>query len=265
MTSWFSSSKQSSLNPLNWGSSQSTSSKVLNAINPLAPKDANKGFFSKAASLLPRSSKSSSWVPSILQTKDQKWFETFLGRFGINGSIATILSFLLYFMYLKYVKKDPRGLTTILKQNIVKIPYIDKIPFLNKLLPSKNGLKDSSATGSKEDSKALVPLGTKAAIASLSSTGAGFLSKFNPIKWKTANKDEIAEQEDNEKYQAGEPYGDPRVLSISLVKELRAVGIKVKPHHLQTLIEVLKSKTKPIDDRQMTVMVSIFYHRLLHN
>lgn len=164
-------------------------------------------------------------------------------------------------------------MTTVFKHDILlKIPYLDKIPFLNKLLPSKNPTKDGSVDGSKaltiagsgQPTKGSLPAGTKAALASLTGGGgvSGFISKLNPLNWKIANKEEIAEQEDNEKYQAGEPYGDPRVLSISLYKELRSIGVRVKPHHIQTLIQVLKSKTKLIDDRQMTV--SIFPMLVLH-
>ncbi|KAL2006622.1 hypothetical protein VTN00DRAFT_9290 [Thermoascus crustaceus] len=187
-----------------------------------------------------------SGVTSFLSGSSDKapqWFQNVLGKFGFTGAIATILSFLLYFLYLKFVKKDSHVLSTFVKQIISwfisKIPGLNKIPFLNKFL-SVPGV-----------SKALIPKGTQSALASIKGTGGGVLSKLNPFKWNIFHKRRLAEEEDDEKYQAGEPYGDPKALAPSLVDDLKAVGLKGGVKDIQTLLQAAKTKGKPADDREM--------------
>lgn len=186
-----------------------------------------------------------SFLSGSSSDKDPQWFQSVLGKFGFTGAIATILSFLLYFLYLKFVKKDSHVLSTFAKQIISwfisKIPGLNKIPFLNNFL-SVPGV-----------SKALIPKGTQSALASIKGTGGGVLSKLNPFNWNIFHKRRLAEEEDDEKYQAGEPYGDPKVLAPSLVDDLKAVGLKGGVKDLQTLLQAAKTKGKPANDREMLV------------
>ncbi|KAG2416425.1 hypothetical protein HFD88_007640 [Aspergillus terreus] len=94
----------------------------------------------------------------------------------------------------------------------------------------------------------LLPRATKAALSSITGTGVGLWSRLYA---RIFHSDELAEEEDDEKYQAGEAYGDPKVLATSLIKDLRALGVKGRRSDLRTLIEMVKNKGKPMDDRQM--------------
>lgn len=96
----------------------------------------------------------------------------------------------------------------------------------------------------------LLPRATKAALSSITGTGVGIWSRLYA---RIFHSDELAEEEDDEKYQAGEAYGDPKVLATSLIKDLRALGVKGRRSDLRTLIEMVKNKGKPMDDRQMHV------------
>lgn len=96
----------------------------------------------------------------------------------------------------------------------------------------------------------LLPRATKAALTSITGTGVGLWSRLYA---RIFHPDELAEEEDDEKYQAGEAYGDPKVLATSLIKDLRALGVKGRRSDLRTLIEMVKNKGKPMDDRQMHV------------
>lgn len=182
-------------------------------------------------------------------TKDQSWFKAVLGKFGFSGVLATILSFFLYALYLKFIKKDSQGLIEFLKEKIAqylfKIPGLNKLPFVKNLLPFGKG-KDLIH----------IPKGAHSALGSIAGTAPGFLSKLNPTNWKIFNRHKIAEEEDDQKYQAGEPYGDPNVMATSLVQDLKSMGLKTGVKDLRTLLEVAKSKGKPIDDRQMTVSLA---------
>lgn len=187
---------------------------------------------------------SSSWATLAFGAKDQKWFQTLLGKFGISGTVATILSFFLYFLYLKFVAKDNKALAGFLKgkfgEYMNKVPGLNKLPFLKKLLPTGKGLIH-------------IPKGTQSALSSISGLAPGIMSKLNPFNWKIFNKKKIAEQEDDEKYQAGEPYGDPSVMATGIVKDLKTAGLKTSVRDLRTLLEVAKTKGQPINDRDMTV------------
>ncbi|GLA37646.1 hypothetical protein AnigIFM63309_004597 [Aspergillus niger] len=93
-----------------------------------------------------------------------------------------------------------------------------------------------------------LPKATRAALSSIVGTGEGLWQRLYA---RTFHAQELAEVEDDVKYQAGEPYGDPDVLATGLVKDLSALGLKGKKSDLRTLIQLVKAKGKPIDDRQM--------------
>ncbi|PYH67779.1 peroxidase/cytochrome P450 family protein [Aspergillus vadensis CBS 113365] len=93
-----------------------------------------------------------------------------------------------------------------------------------------------------------LPKATKAALSSIAGTGEGLWQRLYA---RIFHAQELAEVEDDVKYQAGESYGDPDVLATGLVKDLSALGLKGKRNDLRTLIQLVKSKGKPIDDRQM--------------
>lgn len=95
-----------------------------------------------------------------------------------------------------------------------------------------------------------LPKATKAALSSIAGTGEGLWQRLYA---RIFHAQELAEVEDDVKYQAGESYGDPDVLATGLVKDLSALGLKGKRNDLRTLIQLVKSKGKPIDDRQMLV------------
>ena len=178
-------------------------------------------------------------------TKDQKWFQSVLGRFGFTGVLATILSFFLYALYLKVVKNDEKGLQALIKEKAFQ--YLGKIPGLNKLAFLKGHLPSGRL------SKSLIPRATKGALGSIAGSSGGILSKLNPFNWRIFNKRKIAEEEDDMKYQAGEPYGDPEILAPTLRDDLKAVGLKAGVQDLKVLLDVVKNKGKPIDDRELTV------------
>ncbi|KAJ5758694.1 hypothetical protein N7520_005850 [Penicillium odoratum] len=184
---------------------------------------------------------------SLLGSKDQAWFKSILTTFGLNGVLATVFSFFLYLAYLKFVKKDNKGVLEFLKKKgseyVSKVPgmgMLTKVPFLNKLIPSP-------------ESTIHVPKGTQSALNSISGIAPGIASKLNPTKWRILNKKKIAEQEDDENYQAGEPYGDPTAMATGIATDLKSMGLKGGFKDLRTLFEVAKAKGKPINDRDMTM------------
>ena len=118
--------------------------------------------------------------------------------------------------------------------------FLRKLPGLKHLLPDPNALIH-------------IPKGTTAALGSISGIAPGILSKLNPFNWKIFNKKKIAEEEDDQKFQAGESYGDPKVMATGIVSDLKSMGLKTSVKDLQTLFEVAKSTGKPINDRDMTV------------
>ncbi|KAJ6084361.1 hypothetical protein N7486_011161 [Penicillium sp. IBT 16267x] len=159
---------------------------------------------------------------SLFGTKDQAWFKSMLTKFGLSGVLATVFSYLLYAAYLKVVKKDDKGVLDLLKNKaseyVNKIPGIGmlrKVPLLEKLIPSPEGLIH-------------VPKGTQ-----------------SPRK--------SAAQEDDENYQAGEPYGDPTAMATGIATDLKSIGLKGGFKDLRTLFEVANTKGKPINDRDMTM------------
>ncbi|KAF7590130.1 hypothetical protein BBP40_003243 [Aspergillus hancockii] len=96
-------------------------------------------------------------------------------------------------------------------------------------------------------------MATQSALGSITGAGGGILSKLNPFNWKIFNKRKLAEEEDDMKYQAGEPYGDPEILAPTLRDDLKAVGLKAGVQDLKVLLDVVKNKGKPIDDRDLTM------------
>ena len=184
---------------------------------------------------------------SLLGPKDQAWFKSILTTFGFSGLLATVFSFFLYIAYMKFVKKDTKGIHELLKETVqkyvAKIPGIgmlSKVPVLNKLIPSPTSLNH-------------VPKGTQSALSSIADITPGIGSKLNPFKWKIFNKKQLAEQEDDENYQAGEPYGDPKAMATGIATDLKSMGLSGRVKNLRTLLEVAKAKGKPINDRDMTV------------
>ncbi|KKY15413.1 putative prostaglandin g h synthase 2 cyclooxygenase pgh2 cox2 [Diplodia seriata] len=136
--------------------------------------------------------------------------------------------------YLKFL--SPTGLV---KNLVFKVFNLHKVP----------GLRDIVSWFMKP--KGFVPKGTLATLSSLRSIRPGLLSKLNPFNLKIFNKKALASQADDEKFQAGEPYGDPDVVSSNLVEDLRTVGFSAATKDLKTLIEVFKAKGKPQNDREM--------------
>lgn len=120
------------------------------------------------------------------------------------------------------------------------IPGGTKIPGVSSLLAGGlKGVKPSEAA--------------KNALASIRKNRPSLLSKLNPMNWSMFNKKKIAADKDDEAYQAGEPYGDPEVVSTGLADDLKAIGLKGAPKDLEVLINLVKNKGKPLDDRQMDV------------
>ncbi|GME60286.1 putative prostaglandin g h synthase 2 cyclooxygenase pgh2 cox2 [Neofusicoccum parvum] len=138
--------------------------------------------------------------------------------------------------YLKWLSP-----TEFLKNLVFKVFHLDKIP----------GLRNIVQWFTKP--KGFVPKGTLATLSSLKGIRPGILSRLNPSNWKIFNKKANASAEDDEKFQAGEPYGDPKVVSTGLVEDLRAVGFTAATKDLETLIGVFKAKGKPQNDREMTM------------
>lgn len=56
-----------------------------------------------------------------------------------------------------------------------------------------------------------------------------------------------------DKFEGEESYGDPKALSTGIVEDLKAIGVKGIGGDLQTLLEVVMAKGKPVDDKQMVV------------
>jgi hypothetical protein len=62
-----------------------------------------------------------------------------------------------------------------------------------------------------------------------------------------------------EKYDVNNSYGDPKVLTTGLIKDLRGVGIKTGRKHLRTLLQVAMTKGKPVDDKLMTASMILHF------
>ncbi|KAJ6007231.1 hypothetical protein N7522_005582 [Penicillium canescens] len=222
-------SSASAWNPLNWAPSLPSASGIS---LPEVPSLPGLSSFPGA---------------SLLGPKDQAWFKSILMKFGFSGILATVFSFFLYIAYMKFIKKDNKAIHGFLKKMVPKyvaktpgMGMLSKVPFLNKLIPSPTSLIH-------------VPKGTQSALNSISGIAPGIASKLNPFKWKVFNKKKMAEQEDDENYQAGEPYGDPTAMATGIATDLKSMGLKGGVKDLRTLFEVAKAKGKPINDRDMTM------------
>lgn len=185
-----------------------------------------------------------SWLSLAGGSKDQGWFQSVVRKFGFHGTIVSILSFVLYAGYLKFVKKDEKALHKLLLQELSS--FVPKFPGIGHLFGPLKKLVGKQA-------KSSLPKATESALASIAGTGEGILSKLNPRNWKMFNHRKIAEEEDDAKFQAGEPYGDPHVLAPTLADDLKAIGIKTGLKDLHTLLETAKSVGKPMDDRELIV------------
>lgn len=133
------------------------------------------------------------------------------------------------------------ALKSTIKTAVLDVLHLDKVP----------GIKDIINWFMKP--KGFIPKGTLATLSSLPSLRPGLLSKLNPLNAKIFNRKKIAEEEDDEKFQAGEPYGDPEVVSTNLVQDLRTIGFATSVKDLKTLITAFKAKGKPQNDREMLV------------
>lgn len=223
--------KNSSGSSVGWGSSGSTPSagklKHSTKIRTVSMMNFRTNEGKQASSFGLTSLRNTGvWTTLTVGTENQKWLPSLVGKFGISG---TILSFILCLIFLKLGGKN------------IRIPGLNKIPFLGRRLSSG------------ERPKALVPRGTQSALRSITGIAPGLLSRINPLNWRIFNRQKIAEEEDDEKYQAGEPYGDPSVMATGLAKDLKSVGLKAGVRDLRTLLQVVKSKGKPVNDREMTV------------
>jgi hypothetical protein len=167
------------------------------------------------------------WKFRKVAPESQEWYLALLANFGISGTVGLVLGFVLCLIILK------------LGQKTISPPF-NKIPFFGKRLSAK-------------PPKMLVPRGTQAALKSIKGTAPGIITRINPLNWRIFNLQKIAEEEDDEKYQAGEPYGDPSVMATGIVKDLKSVGLKAGMKDLQTLLKVVQVKGKPVNDREMTV------------
>lgn len=170
-----------------------------------------------------------------------------LTKLGMTGLLATVFSFFLYAAYLTFVKKDVKSVLDLLKNKVSE--YVNEIPGIGMLrnVPLLGSLMPPP------ESLTYVPKGTQSALNSISGIAPGIASELNPAKWTIFNKKKIAEQEDDENYQAGEPYGDPTAMATGIATDLKSMGLKGRFKDLRTLFEVAKTKGKPINDRDMTV------------
>lgn len=145
--------------------------------------------------------------------------------------------------YLRWLN-PAAALKKALSTLVFKVLNLHKVP----------GLRDVVAWFMKP--KGFVPKGTLATLSSLRGIRPGLLARLNPFNSKLWNRKALAQQEDDEKFQAGEPYGDPDVVSTGLVEDLRTIGLSTATKDLKTLIETFKAKGKPQNDREMLVRFS---------
>jgi hypothetical protein len=62
---------------------------------------------------------------------------------------------------------------------------------------------------------------------------------------------------EEEKYQGGEAYADPKKVVTGIIDDLKAMGSPKKIiQNIGTLIEVVKQKDLPVDDRKLLVLPS---------
>lgn len=145
--------------------------------------------------------------------------------------VVALLFFTLFILSYRYLKAFANGPTGPLRRVSEKLP--SHPAWQLRSIPTN-----------------LLPKASKAALVSIAGTGQGLLPRLYE---KIFHAKELAEKEDDEKYQAGEPYGDPDVIATGLVKDLTALGIKGRSGDLRTLIQLVKNTGKPVNDREMLV------------
>ncbi len=73
---------------------------------------------------------------------------------------------------------------------------------------------------------------------------------------RTSNRPKKAEA----KYQASEVYGDPKKVETGILADIRSLGsLDEAVTSVRTLVELLRQRGKPIDDRKMVVSISQNY------
>jgi hypothetical protein len=60
-----------------------------------------------------------------------------------------------------------------------------------------------------------------------------------------------------EKYNFNGSYGDPKVLTTGLIRDLQHIGVRAGRRDILTLMQLAMTKGKPIDDKLMTVSILI--------
>jgi len=78
------------------------------------------------------------------------------------------------------------------------------------------------------------------------------------IEWGSLKSSEKSSDKYSEKYQAGEPYADTDTSMTGLLEDLKAIGREHLHKDVSTLIKVLTTAGKPIDDREMMVLPKQF-------
>jgi hypothetical protein len=75
-------------------------------------------------------------------------------------------------------------------------------------------------------------------------------------EWGSVKSSERGSDKYTEKYQAGEPYADTETSMTGLLEDLKAIGRENAHKDISTLLKVLTTAGKPIDDREMMVFPS---------
>jgi hypothetical protein len=82
-------------------------------------------------------------------------------------------------------------------------------------------------------------------------------------EWGSIRGSEKGSDKYTEKYQAGEPYADTDASMTGLLEDLKAIGRENAHKDISTLLKVLTTAGKPIDDKEMMVFTSGPYHSML--
>ncbi|KAF2139467.1 uncharacterized protein K452DRAFT_77778 [Aplosporella prunicola CBS 121167] len=243
------------------------SSILPSSVSSLLPSSVSSLLPSSVSSFLPESISSKlPSLPSLSSFSPESLAKSALSGLKSSGPTAVIGALLAYGLYATVGQKLPQKYKDLLWKYVSKLLSsvlpVDKFPFLKPLLekgPPDDLLKSlglDKVPGieklvSAVKPKLQHPQGTLSALESIKGIAPGILSKLNPLNSKLFNKRKIEQQEDDEKYQAGETYGKPEALSTGLKEDLKAVGLKAAHSDLKTLLELLQNK--PMDDRKMTL------------
>jgi hypothetical protein len=82
-------------------------------------------------------------------------------------------------------------------------------------------------------------------------------------EWGSVKSSERGTDKYTEKYQAGEPYADTETSMTGLLEDLKAIGRENAHKDISTMLKVLTTAGKPIDDREMTVFMNERNHSIL--